>query len=48
MAGKTTFKYDANGNLVAYRGGRRVGTVGGLGDSAPTKKANTAKKPKKK
>lgn len=38
MAGKTTFKYDKDGNLIAYRDGKRVGQVGGTGDTPPKKK----------
>lgn len=40
MAGKTTFKYDKNGNLIAYRDGKRIGQVGGMGDSAKKKKTS--------
>ena len=36
--GKTTFNYDKDGNLIAYRDGKRIGKVGGMGDVAPKKK----------
>lgn len=41
--GKTQFKYDSNGNLIAYRDGKRIGSVGGMGD-APARKKKTTKK----
>jgi len=48
MSGKTTFKYDSKGNLVAYRDGKRVGIVGGLGDEVPKRKSGTSRKKKAK
>lgn len=41
MAEKTTFKRDKDGTLVAYRGGKRIGPVGGTGE-------HVAQKPKRK
>ena len=46
MAGKTTFRYDANGNLIAYRDGKRIGQVGGTGDARKKKKPSTTRKKK--
>lgn len=44
-----TFKRDRNGNMTAYKNGKKVGTVGGMGDSKPqrnrsTKRTTTKKK----
>ena len=36
--GKTTFKRDKNGTLIAYRDGKRVGPVGGTGEQVARKK----------
>ena len=44
--GKTTFKYDKDGNLVAYRDGKRVGNVGGTGDAVPKRKSTSSRKKK--
>lgn len=42
---KTTFKRDKEGNLIAYRGGKKIGKVGGMGDGpAPSSKRGTSKK----
>ena len=46
MVAKTTFKYDKDGNLVAYRNGKRVGKVGGTGDVPLKRKPATSKKKK--
>lgn len=47
MPEKTTFKYDKDGNLVAYRGGKRIGQVGGTGDAPIKKKPRKTSKKKK-
>lgn len=47
MAGKTTFKYDKDGNLIAYRNGKRVGQVGGTGDALPKKPTRKTARKKK-
>lgn len=44
---KTTFKRDKDGTLIAYRGGKKIGPVGGLGDgpaSGAAKKTTARKK----
>ena len=38
-----TFKRDKDGNLVGYKNGKKIGTVGGLGD-LPTKKSKPERK----
>lgn len=43
-----TFKRDASGNLIAYRDGKKIGSVGGMGDANPKGKSPRKRKSTKK
>lgn len=45
--GKTTFRRDKDGNLIAYRDGKNMGRVGGMGDVPESKVRKAAKRKRK-